>query len=95
MSSGEVMTFPETVEEFMEDYKIVDTEQLYTNGSELVPIFRMKQWFDHDLEKKLANPGQWAYDYGFNYGYQQGWEAAIEDVKDCLKQEIENLGCMI
>lgn len=44
---GDVMTFPETVEEFMEEYKIVDTEKVYTNGIELVPIFRMKQWFEH------------------------------------------------
>ena len=42
-----MMQFPDTVEEFMEKNKIVDTEQVYTNGSELVPIFRMKQWFDH------------------------------------------------
>ena len=44
---GEVMMFPDTVEEFMEQYKIVDREQVYTNGTELVPIFRMKQWFAH------------------------------------------------
>lgn len=41
------MNFPATVEEFMEQYKITDTEQVYTNGIELVPIFRMKQWFEH------------------------------------------------
>ena len=40
------MDFPATVEEFMEQYKITDTEGVYTNGIELVPIFRMKQWFD-------------------------------------------------
>lgn len=44
---ADLMTFPNTVEEFMEQYKIVDTEQVYTNGAELVPIFRMKQWFEH------------------------------------------------
>lgn len=42
-----MMMFPETVEEFMESYKIVDTDEVYTNGTELVPIFRMKQWFEH------------------------------------------------
>ena len=41
------MEFPNTVEEFMEKYKIVDTEHVYTNGVEMVPIFRMQQWFDH------------------------------------------------
>lgn len=43
---GEIMQFPETVEEFMQQYKIADTRQVYTNGTELVPIFRMKQWFE-------------------------------------------------
>ena len=43
-----MMMFPDTVEEFMEQYKIVDTEGIYmSKGSELVPIFRMKQWFEH------------------------------------------------
>ena len=44
---NDCMTFPDTVEEFMEQYKVVDTEHIYTNGSEFVPIFRMKQWFEH------------------------------------------------
>lgn len=43
----DTMTFPKTVEEFMERNKIVDSDQVYTNGAELVPIFRMKQWFEH------------------------------------------------
>lgn len=44
---ADMMTFSNTVEEFMEQYKITDTEEIYTNGAELVPIFRMNQWFDH------------------------------------------------
>ena len=44
---ADCMTFPDTVEEFMEQYKIVDTEHVYTNGTEFVPIYRMKQWFEH------------------------------------------------
>ena len=44
---ADMMTFPDTVEQFMEQYKITDTEQIYTNGADLVPIFRMKQWFEH------------------------------------------------
>ena len=44
---NDCMTFPDTVEEFMEQYKVVDSEHIYTNGSEFVPIFRMKQWFKH------------------------------------------------
>ena len=44
---GEMMTFPASVEEFMEQYKITDTEHVYSNGVQFVPIFRMKQWFEH------------------------------------------------
>lgn len=51
---ADMMQFPKTVEEFMEQYKIVDTEQVYTNGAELVPIFRMEQWFAHQ-----ANTPRW------------------------------------
>lgn len=45
--SGHIMTFPNSVDEFMESYKMVDTEHIYSNGTEYVPIFRMKQWFEH------------------------------------------------
>ena len=42
------MTFPNTVEEFMEQYKIIDTQGIYmSRNSKLVPIFRMEQWFEH------------------------------------------------
>ena len=44
---GNMMTFPATVEEFMERYKMTDTEHVYSNGTEYVPIYRMKQWFEH------------------------------------------------
>lgn len=62
---ADMMTFPDTVEEFMEQYKIVDTEGIYmSKGSELVPIFRMKQWFEYKPERK---PGKWIPDDSNNY----------------------------
>ena len=50
---GDMMTFPASVEEFMEQYKMTDTEHVYSNGTEYVPIYRMKQWFDHCRNQKL------------------------------------------
>ena len=44
---GDVMIFPASVEEFMEQYKMTDTEQVYSNGTEYVPIYRMRQWFEN------------------------------------------------
>lgn len=61
---GEIMQFPETVEEFMQQYKITDTQQVYTNGTELVPIFRMKQWFEAHKQRwipcseRMPEPGK-------------------------------------
>ena len=59
-----VMMFPKTVDEFMEQYKIVDTDEVYTNGAELVPIFRMKQWFEHEPPVKH---GHWIRPYNDHY----------------------------
>ena len=44
---GDCMAFSATFEEFAEVYKIVDSEEIYTNGTELIPIFRVKQWLEH------------------------------------------------
>ena len=53
----EGMRFPDTVEEFMEQYKVVDREGIYmSKGSELVPIFRMDQWFEHE-KAQLSREG--------------------------------------
>ena len=45
---GDCMNFPDTVDEYMEQYKMTDVRQVYSNGIEYVPIFRMKQWFEHE-----------------------------------------------
>ena len=50
---GDTMTFPASVEEFMEQYKMTDTEHVYSNGTEYVPIYRMKQWFENCRHQQL------------------------------------------
>ena len=50
---SDMMTFPATVEEFMEQYKMTDTEHVYSNGTEYIPIYRMKQWFEHCRNHQL------------------------------------------
>lgn len=57
----DIMTFPDTVEEFMEQYKMVDREQIYSNGCEYVPIYRMKQWFAHKPQIDLVRCGECIY----------------------------------
>lgn len=75
---SECMEFPETFDEFADSYGLVDTEEIYTNGSQLIPVFRVKQWLEHisaktqmidksnfDIEQYKADL-QSAYDCGYN-----------------------------
>lgn len=45
------MEFPKTFDEFANDYGFTDDKEIYTNGSHLIPVFRVKQWLDH-IEKQ-------------------------------------------
>ena len=65
------MIFPDTVEEYMEQNKVVDTEQIYSNGMEFVPIFRMKQWFEH--LPSAEKTGKWIGDKCSVCGEERAW----------------------
>ena len=66
--SNDVMDFPDTWEEFEQIYGFIDKEEIYTNGSRLIPSFRVKQWLDHIEEKKHEENIQEPY-YPTNYAY--------------------------
>jgi len=44
-----------SLEDFMESYKMVDVDQVYSNGTEFVPIFRVKQWLEYNNITNLQN----------------------------------------
>ena len=48
---GDVMTFPETMEEFLAEYSFKDSEEIYTNGAMLIPVFRVRQMIKHYMEE--------------------------------------------
>lgn len=53
---GEMMNFPETPEEFVKQYSFRDKKKEYTNGSELIPVFRVEQMIDHYFrERRRSN----------------------------------------
>ena len=68
---SDMMTFPDTWEEFEKSYGFTDNEEVYTNGARLIPSFRVKQWLDHllsvqqeqlDCEDCIKNGGDWECD---------------------------------
>lgn len=44
---GEMMSFPETFKEFIDEYSFKDKEEIYTNGSDLIPVFRVEQAWNY------------------------------------------------
>lgn len=45
--SCNIMDFPNTFDEFAKDYGFKDSKEVYTNGSDLIQVFRVKQWLEH------------------------------------------------
>ena len=48
---ADMMNFPETIDEFLDSYAFKDKEEVYTNGSVLIPLFRVKQGLEHYVLK--------------------------------------------
>lgn len=44
------MNFSDDWREFLKSYSFKDIEELYTNGSELIPVFRVEQLIEHLLK---------------------------------------------
>ena len=57
------MEFPNTFDEFVKEYGFKDDKEVYTNGSDLIQIFRVKQWLEHD-NKLRAIETDTAYECG-------------------------------
>ena len=45
--SGDTFDFPNTPEEFIAGYSFKDSKEVYTNGAELISVFRVKQMLEH------------------------------------------------
>jgi len=46
------LTLNESLDDFMNYYKVVDDKEVYSNGTEFVPIFRVKQWYEYNNKDK-------------------------------------------
>lgn len=56
---SECMMFPKNWEKFIEDYSFKDSEKVYTNGSVLVPVFRVEQMVEHYFAPDNNVGGKW------------------------------------
>lgn len=61
---GDVMEYPCRIEDFIKKYSFRDKDEIYTNGSELIPVFRIVQAFDYYGTPRL---GKWIEDTSSNH----------------------------
>ena len=52
---ADCMNFPKNPMEFVNSYSFKDSEEVYTNGSNLIPVFRVEQMLEHYYPKKPTN----------------------------------------
>lgn len=51
---ADCMMFPKDWHDFLKSYSFADKEEVYTNGSELIPVFRVEQLIEHLMAEKQA-----------------------------------------
>lgn len=51
--SCERMSFENNYKDFLNNFSFEDIEEVYTNGAELIPVFRVEQMIEHYFEKKI------------------------------------------
>ena len=44
---GENMNYPENPVDFINQYSFIDKHEIYTNGAEVIPVFRVGQMLEH------------------------------------------------
>ena len=93
---GEVMDFPNTFDEFADDYGFKDTKEVYTNGSELIQVYRVKQWLEHINEKTTmidkSNFSQEQYKADLQSAYDCGYNQACKGKITMPYAEPDNCG---
>lgn len=76
---GERMEFPKDPKEFIKKYSFKDNKELYTNGAELVPLFRVNQMIEHYMNnpnwgKVLADTGKYRLVEGLGSYFNRRYE---------------------
>ena len=51
----DIMEFPNTMKEFIDSYSFKDSKEIYTNGAELISVFRVEQGLEHYAKEIRAN----------------------------------------
>lgn len=53
---NELCDYPDNYEDYIDAYKFKDDKMVYTNGIELIPVYRVKQMLVHYFDDLTAKP---------------------------------------
>lgn len=62
---ADMMNFPKRWEDFLHYYEFEDARRIYTNGSRLIPSFRVKQMMEHYAP---VRHGRWIEQEKYTFG---------------------------
>ena len=81
----------ESLDDFMNYYKVVDDKEVYSNGTEFVPIFRVKQWYEYNNKDKEIKKTE------ISYYRQQELLEKLKEFKEIpeLIEQVERLESML
>lgn len=85
-----VMDFPNSFEEFIKDYEFKDNKEIYTNGCELIPTFRVMQGYEHYERQIRAEEREKV----LNAVYDCGWNCEVHSrvaLNEMVRIELEEL----
>lgn len=89
------MEFPKDFYEFVDEYGFIDDKEIYTNGSHLIPVFRVEQWLNHierqssddAIKDVLASIETGITATGQSDSYSVGFCNALIWLKSCITHE--------
>lgn len=87
-----------TLEEFIESFSFVDEDEVYTNGLDLIPVFRVDQLIEYYFKERICKPMPKPNDYGFSTFYCKCGNKLLEvanGIDECLPNYCSNCGVKI
>ena len=76
---ADMMNFPKRWEDFLHDYEFEDARRIYTNGSRLIPSFRVKQMMEHYAP---VRHGRWIEQEKYTFGVMYDCSICGERILD-------------
>lgn len=77
--SGDVMDYPDNWWTFVQQYQFADKDEVYTNGSMLIPSFRVRQMVEHYFGGEVGKTSR----YSELFGTLERAARTLADLQTC------------